>query len=66
MHRGNTGERSVRTSEAAGPGHGELRPLPGRHGSEESWRDSEIYLKNKNRLSIKILMQSISIITVTP
>ena len=27
VHRGSTGERSVRMSEAAGQGHGELQPL---------------------------------------
>ena len=37
--------RSAQTSEAAGPGHGELRPLPGRHGNEENWKAFEIYLK---------------------
>ena len=45
MHRGSTGERSVQTSEAAGPGHGELQPLPGHHGIKESWKASERYLK---------------------
>ena len=37
--------RSAQTSEAAGPGRGELRPLPGRRGNEESWKASERYLK---------------------
>ena len=59
MHRGSTGERSARTSEAAGPGHGELRPLPDHHGSEESWKASERYLKNKTlQLSIQKLKNS--------
>ena len=37
--------RPAQTSEAAGPGHGELQPLPGRHGNEESWKASERYLQ---------------------
>ena len=37
---------SARMSEAAGPGNGELQPLPSRHGNEENWIAFEKYLKN--------------------
>ena len=49
-------------SEAAEPGHGELRPLPGHHGSEESWKASERYLKNKNITTFNKNAHAISII----
>ena len=45
VHTWNIGVMSARTSAAAGPGHGELQPLPGHHGNEENWRASEICLE---------------------